>query len=136
MTPATVSAAALKIRGLRKPPQFQSLANEAVNLVADVVHGLLRLEKSAGDRVVQKRLALTLEFLDLLGRQLQALMLLVMKVFALLRHADVLGAGLVIDEELINPKAMRLKFRLRQDGAAKFFEFRLHWSGKAADCGV
>jgi hypothetical protein len=76
------------------------------------MHRFLCVQETPGHRIVEQHLPLPLEFRNFVVRELNALRLLVLEVFAPLADQRILRAGFIIDHELIHAEAMGFKFGL------------------------
>lgn len=112
MAAAPVAATAIQVRRLGQSAKLQRFAYELVNGVPELLEGFLGVNEVACDGILQQDIPLPVEFVDLGLAELDALCLLVMQMFSLLADRHVLGAGFVIDHELIDVESMGFEIGL------------------------
>jgi hypothetical protein len=103
--------------------EFKSLADHRHDPFLHLVHGLLRIDKTLGNRVAKKSLAFGVEVGDFRFVQLEALLLLVVQKAAFFGQAFILLLRFGIGHEGIHLLADALEFGLLHDAFAKLAGF-------------
>ena len=117
---AGTARTAFKVFRGRHAPEFKRFCQELVDLFLYVVHRFLRIDKTLGHRIAEKRLALRIKSRNLRWRKLQSLLLLVLQVTALFSQRLVLLLGFGIGHKRIHLLANASKLGLLNDGLAQF----------------
>src|ERR1041384_7812215 len=85
-TTARAAATGIEVVGAWDAPQFKSLRDVSIHRFLDLVHLLLRIDESAGHRIVEQRFAIRLETAELFPVERQARLLFSLERFALLHY--------------------------------------------------
>lgn len=131
----TAAAATVKIFRRGQSTELERFADVLLNTFLHLVHFLLGVEKIPGDRVLQERVPLLLEVINFGLIQLLRHLLLLLEGLAFSHDAFILGAGLIVGDERINPPTNGLHGRFVENSLAqllgllehrRIFDRRLH----------
>src|SRR5260370_33156305 len=134
-TAAASAASAAQFLLCWHPSQFKRLADVFLDGLLDLVQFLLRVQESARHRVLHQRIAMLLEVRNLLARQGQGHLLLLLQRLAFGHEPVVMCAGLFVPQQGIDPLADRAHGGLLQNRLAelswllqdrRLFNRRLH----------
>jgi hypothetical protein len=120
---AAAAGAGFHVTFLGDSAEFKSLADVLGDGFLHLLHFLLRIEETAGDRIVEEGFAQLFKGGDFALGEGRAGVLLFMEHFALGHQGLVVAAGLVVGHEDFNVLAQGADVRLVEDGLTELLRF-------------
>lgn len=119
-TATRAAGTSLQVFRRRHSSEFKSLGHELLHFMLQIMHFFLRVNKTFGDWISQKGVALGIEGGDVIAIQRQPLMLALVERLPLLAQALVLPLRRRVGHESLDPLANALKLGLPYNRFAQF----------------
>ena len=122
---AFAAAATLHLFGARHASQFQSLRDVLIHGFLDGMKILLGFDETGGDGIGDESVTFFFVIGDFFGREADALLLLVLEMFAFFGEVAVELFGVFVTEKRVDFAAQSQISRILQNRFAKFARFKL-----------